>query len=146
MKDMDLPPDAGIPDVRPDDPEEQSLYLRRLRHRYRKESAVLDQAQLREMVLDRLKLCPRLRIRDPRDVLRFLALSVLITPIQRQSPFIDNVMRRILEAVNDWSATKRLDFIYKHVVGRPVPVPEPDFGPWVPFFIHVPHEGNDLES
>ena len=130
MRDVDFPPDEGIPDVRADDPDEQMLYLRRFRGRYAKETAELDTDPLMEIIRDTLKLCPPLQIRDPRDVLRFLALKILILPAQKKSIFLETVIRRVLEAIDDWSATKRLDFIYKHVVGRPASVQEPDFGPW----------------
>jgi len=116
--------------VRPDDPEEHKRYLRKLRRRYRKEITGMDQDQLLEIVRDALKLCPSLKIRKPSDVLRFLALRILITPAQSRSRFLVTVIRTILEAVDDWSATKRLNFIYKYVVGRPPPTEEPDFGPW----------------
>jgi hypothetical protein len=129
MRDVDFPPDEGIPDVRPDDPEEQLLYLRRFVGRYPKETAEMDPDQLMEIVRDTLKLCPPLRIRHPRDVLRLLALRILITPAQK-SQFLETVVRRVLEAVDDWSATKRLDFIDKHVIARSAAIPEPDFGPW----------------
>ena len=135
MKDFDSTADEDFPDVLPDDPEVQMVYLRRLRGRYPQETAALDPDRLRAVVVEDLQRCPPLRIRAPRDVLRFLALRVLITPEQRSSRLLDTVIRRVLEAVDDWSATKRLDFIYKHVVGRPPPNPEPDFGPW---FVEAP--------
>lgn len=135
MRDVPDEEEEGIPDVRPDDPEEQESYFRRLRGRYPKETAGMAPDQLRVIVREALIQCPPLRIREPRDVLRFLALIVLITPEQRQSKLLETVIRRVLTAVDDWSATKRLDFIYKHVVGRPPPNPEPDFGPW---FVEAP--------
>ena len=138
MRDVEFPPDEGVPDVRPGDPEELSLYVRRFRARFRKETAGLDQARLEEIVGARLRVCPRLRIRDPHDVLRFIALSVLLTAEQMESRFLDAVCRRVLGAVDEWSATKRLDFVYKHVVGRPPPVPEPEFGDWLPWYVDVP--------
>ncbi len=51
--------------------------------------------------------CLRLGIRDPRDVVRFLALELFFTE-PRRSPFLQAVTRRILEADGDWSGTKRL--------------------------------------
>lgn len=128
MRDIDFPPDQGFPDVHPEDPEEQMLYLRRFRGRY-PQTAGLDEDLLLEMIRENLALCPPLLIRHPNDVLRFLKLRILIAPKQ-QSQFLQTVTRWILEAVDSWSATKRLDFIFKHVVGRPPPAEEPDFGPW----------------
>lgn len=116
--------------VQPDDPDEQRAYLRRLQWRYPVETAALDEARLLEVVCDALKLCPVLRIEDPHDVVRFLALSFLITKDQKRSPLLETVMKRIMVAIDSWSATKRLNFIYKHVVKRAPPDPEPDFGPW----------------
>lgn len=130
MKDFDSTPDEEFPDVHPEDPEVQMVYLRRFRGRYPRETAAIDLDILKAVVVEDLKRCPPLRIRAPRDVLRFLALRVLITPEQKSSKLLDTVIRRVLEAVDDWTATKRLDFIYKHVVGRSPPNPEPDFGPW----------------
>jgi hypothetical protein len=122
--------EEGLLDVRPDDPEEQEAYLRRLRGRYPNETAGMSSSHLMETVREALGRCPPLLIRKPRDVLRFLALVVIIAPKQNESKFLRAVNRRVLYAVEDWTATKRLDFIYKHVVGRPAPDPEPDFGPW----------------
>ena len=130
MRDVDFPPDADHLDLRPDDPEEQTLYGKKFFGRYAKELAGFDRGQVMDSVKEALKLCPPLRIKAPHDVLRFLELKILIAPATRQSPFLETVTRRVLEAVEDWSATKRLDFIFKHVVGRPPPASEPDFGPW----------------
>lgn len=130
MKDVDSPPDEGALDVRPDDPAEQKLYGHRLRARYRSETAGLDDVQVASLVRESLRHCPALRIRDSRDVLRFIALRVVVTPAQKDSPFIGHLIRTVLGAVDDWSATKRLDFIYRHIVGRPAPEREPDYGPW----------------
>jgi hypothetical protein len=122
--------DETFSPVRPDDPEEQVLYVRRLQWRYPKETAMLDEARLRNIVRDALKLCPLLRIEDPKEVVRFLALSFLITPEQRKSALLAAVIKQVMAAVDSWSARKRLNFIYRHLVGRPPPDPEPDFGPW----------------
>lgn len=135
MRDVPDEEAEGIPDVRPDDLEGQESYFRRLRGLYREETAGMAPDQLMGIVREALTQCKILRIRKPRDVLRFLALSILITPEQKKSKLLGTVTRRVLEAVDEWSATKRLDFIYKHVVGRPPPNPELDFGPW---FLEVP--------
>jgi hypothetical protein len=140
-----------FPLLRPDDPDEQLLYLRRLQWRYPKETGVVEEARLRAIVRDALKLCPLLRIEDPKEVVRFLALSFLITPEQRKSVLLETVIKRIMLAADSWSARKRLNFIYKHVVGRPPPDPEPDFGPWFiadPRFLEVslPDEKNGRDE
>jgi hypothetical protein len=75
-----------------------------------------------------LPLREALSIEEDKDVMRFLGLGLLITPEQRRSPLIEGVVRRIL-AAPDWEADKKLDFLYEHVVGRPVSPNEPDFGP-----------------
>lgn len=121
--------------VHPDDAQEQLRYLRRLQWRYPEETQAIDESRLHDIVRDALKLCPALRIDDPKEVLRFLALSLLITTEQRQSALLQTVIQRVMLASGTWSATKRLNFIYQHVVSRPVPQPEPDYGPW---FIAAP--------
>jgi hypothetical protein len=126
--------EEGLPDVRPDDPEEQRLYLRRLRGRYHAETAGADETRLLGAVRDGLLLCLTYQIRSPREVIRLLALDLLFTPAQKQTTFLTAVTRSILFEV-ERPSRKRLDFIYKHVVGRPPPNPEPDFGPW---FVEVP--------
>jgi len=133
MRDVDFPPDEDFHDVLPDDPEEQTLYLQRFRGRYAKEIATLDPTELENSILAALQRCPSLKIRDPRDVLRFLRLEILVLPKLNASPFLKAVIHRVLNAINDWSATKRFDFIDKHIIGRPVPTQEPDFGPWWQF-------------
>jgi len=130
MRDVPDEEEEGIPDVHPDDPEEQESYFRRLRGRYPNETAGMNPNHLMQAVREALSRCPSLLIRKPRDVLRFLALVVIFAPKQDESKFLSTVIRRVVNAIDDWTATKRLDFIYKHVVGRPPPNPEPDFGPW----------------
>jgi len=116
--------------MHPDDPDEQLVYLRRLQERYPKETALVDEARLRGIVREGLKLCPVLRIEDPKEVVQFLALRFLITPEQRKSALLETVIKRVMVATDSWSATKPLNFIYQHLVGRPPPDAEPDFGPW----------------
>ena len=130
MRDVDSPPDEDFPDISPDDPEEQAHFLRGFRGRYAEEIATLDPMELENSILAALQRCPSLKIRDPRDVLRFLRLEILILPELIGSPFLTRVIHRILNAVDDWSATKRFDFIDKHIIGRPAPKQDPDFGPW----------------
>lgn len=133
MRDVDYPPDEDFSDISPEDPEEQMHYLWRFRGRYAEEIATLDPTELECSILSALHRCPSLKIRDPRDVLRFLRIEILVLPGLIGSPFLTTVTNKILNAVGDWSATKRLDFIDKHIIGRPVPTQEPDFGPWWQF-------------
>jgi hypothetical protein len=121
--------EEALPDVRPDDEEEQRLYLRRLRARHPAETAGAVDARLLDAVRDGLRLCLAYQIRIPRDVVRLLALNILLTPVQRRSRFLTAVTRCVL-ADTEKPSRARLDFVYKHVVGRPPPDPEPDFGPW----------------
>ena len=79
------------------------------------------------MVKASLSTCGTLRIADESDVLRYVALRILLTPQQKASRLIQGVLVRILSHP-DWSSQKRLDFVYKHVVGRPVSPREQDFG------------------
>ncbi len=133
MRDVDSPPDEEFPDISPDDLEEQSSCLRRFRGRYAEEITTFDSTALENSVLATLQRCPALKIRDPRDVQRFLRLEILILPGILASPFLTTITNEILNAVEDWTATKRLDFIDKHIIGRSAPKHEPDFGPWWQF-------------
>ena len=121
--------DDEFPNVNPDNLDEQLLYYWRLKGLYSRETAALGEERLKTLVREGLKLCVPLEIRDPQDVLRFLALNFLITPEQKKSQFLERVTRLFLENT-DFSARRRLNMVYDHVVGRPAPNPEPDFGPW----------------
>jgi hypothetical protein len=116
--------------VRPHDPGERLHYLRQLQWRYPVESGAVDEAWLENAVHAGLALCPPLRIHDPKEVLRFLALALLLTPAQKQSALLMTVVYRVLMAIDTWGARKRLRFIHTFVVARTPPDPEPDFGVW----------------
>ena len=75
-------------------------------------------------------MCGPLRINDPKEILRFLALILLLTPAQKASALHTTVVYRVLMQLSIWGARKRMRFIYRFVVGRPAPDPEPDFGVW----------------
>jgi hypothetical protein len=98
-----------------------------LRFRYRKESACHTQAQLSDMVGQSLAASQQLNINEKADIFRAVALRVLITPEQRNSPIILGSLIRIITNLK-WSSKQRLDFIYKHLVGRTVSSNKPDFG------------------
>ena len=72
-----------------------------------------------------------LQVANPEDQSRFVQLAVLLTPEQKRSPLINGAVQRIL-SYTDWDPKIRLDFVYKHVIGRPVSVAEEDFGPAFP--------------
>jgi hypothetical protein len=122
--------DEPSPPVKPDDPAEQQRYLGQLKWRYPDETGAVDPAALEEAVRAALALCPPLRIDDPKEVLRFLALIVLLTPAQKRSSLLTTVTYRVLLATTSWGARKRLRFIHTLIVGRPPPAEEPDFGVW----------------
>jgi hypothetical protein len=103
------------------------LWVRRLQWRYPTQTKMIVEAKLAAMVQEALSSCKALEIADEKEVFRFVALRVLLTQEQRQSPLIQGVLVRILSNL-DWDSKKRLDFIYKHVVGRPVSSDEIDFG------------------
>jgi hypothetical protein len=135
-----------LPPLLPDDPHEQMQYLRRVQWRHPDEAAAVDEACLLDMVRAGLRLCAPLQIQDPVQVVRFLALGLLLTPEQKRSSLHATVVRRILLAVPGWKATKRLNFLYKYVVGRPAPEIEPDLGVWFiadPSWLPVPLEALD---
>lgn len=91
----------------------------------------MSERKLLEMVQATLSTCPTLEIVDDEDIFRYAALRVLLTPEQKQSPLIQGVLVRILSNL-DWDSKKRLDFVYKHVVGRPVSPQETNFGKYFP--------------
>jgi hypothetical protein len=119
-----------FPPVEADDPAVLQRYLEELRGRFPGETRSVDQDALRATVHEALKLCPPLRINDPEEIRRLISLAVLLTPAQKQSPFLQTVVYRVLMALATWGARKRLNFIYKLVVGRPPPESEPDFDVW----------------
>lgn len=115
----------------PTEPPDQDVirrWVRRMQERHPEPSERLGEASLRMVVEQSLALCPRLEIEDERDIARFIALALLLTPEQKQSKLVEGVMRRVLAHL-DWDASKRLDFLHRHLVGRPVDPNEPDFGP-----------------
>jgi hypothetical protein len=119
-----------FPPVQADDPPMQQQYLQELRWRFPNETGAIDGSALEAAVQEGLKLCPPLRISDPKEVRRFLALTVVLTPEQKQSDFLKTVVYRVLMAFHFWGARKRMNFIYTFVVGRAPPEVEPDFGVW----------------
>jgi hypothetical protein len=119
-----------FPLLRPDDPEQRRLYLSQLRWRHPDECNAVDPDALERVLHAALEACVLLRINDPKEILRFVALPVLLTRQQKQSQLLTNVIYRVIVSSRSWGARKRLDFIYKLVVGRAPPDPEPDFGVW----------------
>lgn len=131
MRDIDEPPDEDYSEIDPEDPHQQTSYIRRVRGLYSAEIQGFDRTELDRAIVDALRQCPDLKIRSPRDILRFLRLMLFVRPALSKSPFLSSIIDRILYAVHDWSATKRLDFLDKYVVNRSPPQSEPDFGPWL---------------
>lgn len=104
------------------------LLLKRLQGRYLEQTQNVPETELLRRVRESLAVVPALEITDERDIFRFVALSVLLAPEQKASKLVEGVMHRILSNL-DWDSGKRLDFLYKHLVGRPVSPNEMDFGP-----------------
>ena len=115
--------------------EEELRWVKRLQGRYPEQTRGVDPAELRQRIREALAVCPALELTEEKDLFRFIALSVLLSPEQKKSRLVEGVMRRILANL-DWDGAKRLDFLYKHLVGRPVSPDELDFGP---SFIPGPH-------
>jgi hypothetical protein len=110
-----------------DDPTKALVWTKKLQERYPEESAKISEFRLLEMVRESRGTCEGLQINNENDVLRYIALRVLVTPQQRESRLIQGVLIRTLSYL-DWSSEQRLDFIYKHIVGRQVAQDEMDFG------------------
>ncbi len=108
--------------------QEELRWVKRIQGRYPEQACIIDLAELRQRVREALVLCPALVITEEKDVFRFIALGVLVTSEQKRSKLVEGVVRRILGNL-DWESSKRLDFLYKHLVGRPVSPDEIDFGP-----------------
>jgi hypothetical protein len=119
-----------FPPIEPDDPEVLRHYLGQLRWRHPEEARAVDAGALERAVHEGLRLCGPLRINDPKEILHFLALILLLTPAQKASALHTTVVYRVLLQLSIWGARKRMRFIYRFVVGRPAPDPEPDFGVW----------------
>jgi len=98
-----------------------------LKTHYPKECSQYADARLAEMTSQSLETCPNLQITEAADIFRYVALRVLLTDEQRHSPLQLGTMIRILTNFG-WDANHRLNFIYKHIVGRPVSLHEQDFG------------------
>jgi hypothetical protein len=98
---------------------------------------MFSEAYLHQIVRRALKKCVSLLIEDEKDVFRYIALFVLLTPEQRVSRLVQGTVIRVLTNLS-WGSRQRLDFIYRHVVGRPVSANEMDFGP-----LFVPPIGAD---
>lgn len=113
---------------RPASPHDDMLLVKRLQGRYPEQTHGLTEKELLRRVREALAAAPALEITEEKDVFRFVALSVLLTPEQKASKLVEGVLRRILANV-DWEGEKRLDFLYKHLVGRGVSPNEMDFGP-----------------
>ncbi len=104
------------------------LWVARVRARYPRESARYTPAQLADSMVGWVDLLDPLGLEEHEDRVRFLALSVLLTPEQRRSRLVNGVIRRVM-GNTDWEPGQRLDFIYKHLVDRPVSPDEEEFGP-----------------
>jgi len=122
------------------DAERELRWYRCLQARHPAEAGLFGEAELRRLIRESFVLCPRLQIDEERDILRFLALALLLTPEQRRSRLVEGVVRRILGNL-EWESGKRLDFLYHHLVGRSVSPEEPDFGP-----SYAPREAGDVPS
>ena len=112
---------------------EAKLWVSRVCARYPVESAAYTKDQLLASMKGWLGLVEAIGIEEPGDKIRLLGLSVLLTPAQRQSRLANGVLKRILH-IDAWEPKQRIDFIYRHLVGRAVSTPEEDFGArFVPF-------------
>lgn len=105
-----------------------SVWASRVRARYPKQAARYTSDQLRASMAGWVALLAPYGIEAHEDRVRFLALAVLLTPEQRRSKLATAVLQYTMDHM-DWEPKQRLDFLYKHLVGRPVAADEEDFGP-----------------
>lgn len=108
--------------------EEIQTWVKRIRARHPLESRYLTSEQLEASLSGWLGLIEPLQIHEHQDQVRFLSLSVLLTSEQRRSKLVEGVLKRIMSNL-DWEPKQRLDFVYKHLVGRRIAPNEEDFGP-----------------
>ncbi|MEZ6063188.1 MAG: hypothetical protein R3C19_22815 [Planctomycetaceae bacterium] len=107
--------------------------LKQLKWRYPREASRYTDEFLLASLTAWAAIAESVGIDDDTDRLRLMSLAVLLSPEQRRSKLCNGVLRRILNN-DDWTMPQRLDFLYEHLVGRPVSDPEEDFGPrFVPF-------------
>jgi hypothetical protein len=104
------------------------MWVRRVSVLHPAEAAQYTPEALERSMAGWLDLLAPLELHDHQDQVRFLGLSVLLTPDQRRSRLVQGVLQRIMYNA-DWSPKQKLDFVYKHLVGRPVSESEEDFGP-----------------
>jgi predicted GTPase len=102
-------------------------WCNRLKHLRPAACSALGDEKLKSVVSGWVQLMAPLQIEEPQDQSRFIQLAVLLTPEQKESALVNGVVRRVLSNT-DWEPKSRLDFVYKHLVGRPVSKPEEDFG------------------
>ena len=103
-------------------------WVARVRARHPVESARYTEEQIEKAMFGWLNLMEPLGLNEHEDQVRFVGLCVLLTPEQRRSPLTRGVLMRIM-SYKKWPSHIRLDFVYKHLVGRPLSANEEDFGP-----------------
>jgi hypothetical protein len=112
----------------PDDAAAVASWVERLRTEYPEETRALPEAELTRRVRGLLSFAAVLAIETEPDIWRYVSvMAVLLTPEQLRSRLVACVVPRIL-AAPDWDAEKRLDFLFEHIVGRPVAADDTDFG------------------
>jgi hypothetical protein len=67
-----------------------------------------------------------LGLTDDEDIYRFTILPLILDPVQRRSAMIHGLIVRAMGQIR-WTPTRRLDFIYEHVVRR-IPLPSSEVG------------------
>jgi len=110
------------------DPKAVQLWRGRARARYPKQAALYTDEQIERSMAGWLGLMEPLGFAEHEDQTRYLLLCVLLSPEQKQSNLVQGVLRRVLSHT-DWEPDQRLEFLYRHIVERPVSPDEEDFGP-----------------
>lgn len=108
------------------------LWSCRMKSRYPRQAARYNDEQIRKSMVGWLGLMENLGFTEHEEQVRYLSLCVLLSPEQRQSKLVQGTLQRVLSNLT-WEPSQRLDFIYAHLVGRPVSGDEEDFGPQLLF-------------
>ena len=90
--------------------------------------ALREETELLAFIQRGIEASAKIGLFEEEEIFKFLSLRFLFSPEQQHSLFIQGIAIRILDRL-DWSGTKRLNFIYKHLVNRSPPFREEYYAP-----------------